>query len=519
MKKIDTLVSVAILLCALGLVFVTGSVEKAVLISVIFASVAGSLWYNTRNERRISLARSHTSRFAEGDMRVRIDANPDGDSLDRLFYEINKMAINLTGIMGEIKGSTGILQAAIQSFQESNVEVIKNAEIVKSNSETIASAAEQSSASVESIGANAGHLNESIQSVAAAVEEMSATAESIDQQSRESYQSVVRSQEQANNANRAVAELSELAKQIGVITQTIENIASQTNLLALNATIEAASAGEAGKGFSVVASEVKQLSRQTADATSKIRSQIESITSVVDKVTSLINQTSSSVNSVFDSSQRTMNSVSEQRLAIQELSRNVSMSSISSKEIVGGLGEIAIGSRDAANSVSDVHRNAVNTVTRIDATNNYVMQIATTSKRLDGVIKAFKFSEKYIEFTPSLRVGVEAMDKQHSRLFDLINQLASAVSTGKNNSDLLVIIDGLADYTVTHFRDEEEYMRKTKYTGLDAHIQIHKKFVDTVLKARKDFSEGKGMVGSELIKFLTDWLIQHIGGQDKKYGT
>ena len=57
----------------------------------------------------------------------------------------------------------------------------------------------------------------------------------------------------------------------------INSIADQTNLLALNATIEAARAGEAGKGFAVVANEVKELARQTGDATENIVSRIASI--------------------------------------------------------------------------------------------------------------------------------------------------------------------------------------------------------------------------------------------------
>ena len=65
------------------------------------------------------------------------------------------------------------------------------------------------------------------------------------------------------------------ADEIGKVIEVIQDIAEQTNLLALNATIEAARAGDAGKGFAVVATEVKELAKQTANATIDIRKRIE----------------------------------------------------------------------------------------------------------------------------------------------------------------------------------------------------------------------------------------------------
>jgi methyl-accepting chemotaxis protein len=78
-----------------------------------------------------------------------------------------------------------------------------------------------------------------------------------------------------------VETMAALSGAVSDVIKMIDAISAQTRMLALNATIEAARAGQAGLGFAVVANEVKQLARQTAEATRVIDEKIGELNSMV----------------------------------------------------------------------------------------------------------------------------------------------------------------------------------------------------------------------------------------------
>lgn len=99
----------------------------------------------------------------------------------------------------------------------------------------------------------------------------------------------------AEDTNEIISELDRSSSRIGKVIKLIEAIAHQTNLLSLNAQIEAMWAGEAGKGFRVVANEVKELSKQTAEATQEVEKMVMNIQSDSKKAISAVSQISDAI--------------------------------------------------------------------------------------------------------------------------------------------------------------------------------------------------------------------------------
>jgi putative methionine-R-sulfoxide reductase with GAF domain len=117
---------------------------------------------------------------------------------------------------------------------------------------------------------------------------------------------------QASTMTAEVEALAQASAAVGEVIRIISGIADQTNLLALNATIEAARAGELGKGFAVVASEVKDLARETANATQRVSDQIAGIQTSSRSVASGIHTTSEIIGQL-DAVQTRMGEVLEEQ--------------------------------------------------------------------------------------------------------------------------------------------------------------------------------------------------------------
>ena len=161
------------------------------------------------------------------------------------------------------------------------------------------------------------------QTAAAAVEQMSASVQEISNSATQAVTVAREAVDAAATATESVTQLDASSQEIGVVVKLITQIAEQTNLLALNATIEAARAGEAGKGFAVVAGEVKELARETAEATQRITDMISGLQLNSTHVTQALTAITDLIHQISDAQTSIAGAVEEQSVTTQEISRSV----------------------------------------------------------------------------------------------------------------------------------------------------------------------------------------------------
>ncbi|MBF0215033.1 MAG: bacteriohemerythrin [Magnetococcales bacterium] len=122
-----------------------------------------------------------------------------------------------------------------------------------------------------------------------------------------------------------------------------------------------------------------------------------------------------------------------------------------------------------------------------------------------------------VTWNASLYLGIAQLDEDHRVLVKMINQIYRAIKTGQGQAQVNTILDGLIDYTTTHFKREEALFTQHDYPDRAEHLQKHTKLVNEVLQFRTQLQQGEEIVGLEILHFLRDWLIHHIKGTDLRY--
>jgi methyl-accepting chemotaxis protein len=298
------------------------------------------------------------------------------EKLHALISEMAEKSNGLARSAGSLAEISTSMSSQSEAMRQKALKTTENSRDMNTNMLSVAAAMEQSAA-------NTGMI-------AAAAEEMNATITEIAGNAGKARTISDEAETKAEKVTAIVTNLEKSAMDIGKVTDVIAEISEQTNLLALNATIEAARAGEAGKGFAVVANEIKELARQTADATGEITQKImaiqnataqasgemNGITKVIVDVNSIVSGIAAAVEEQSATTKEIAVNVAEVAKGIEETSHKSAAASEISSGITDLMTEMTREAEDMAESSNEVSNSSVG--------------FSEVAGALRAVVKAFK---------------------------------------------------------------------------------------------------------------------------------
>ena len=128
-------------------------------------------------------------------------------------------------------------------------------------------------------------------------------------------------------------------------------------------------------------------------------------------------------------------------------------------------------------------------------------------------------ADNLVTWSDAFLVGDKLVDSQHKELIGMINDFYAGVQMGGVMAKVyfLQTIKGATNYVKTHFASEEELMQRIKYPLFKEHKKLHEGFIAEVTKQVKIFEKDTNPDPAGYVKYLMNWVLNHVAESDKKF--
>ena len=238
-------------------------------------------------------------KFSDGelDIQCKVPKINKNDELGILADSVNNLAFKFGEIIRAVQLQSGVLSEESEKLVQIADVSAGSIESISQAIDDVARGAEEQATDMTNTMGNIQELSATLDTVLSQVEKLSGVASGLKDYSdntKGAMKELVSVNEKAKSSVHSMVvqtnETIKAMKEIDVILESIQDIASQTNLLSLNASIEAARAGGAGKGFAVVAGEVKKLADDCVNASKQISGIVKNISDEMEKSGALVRE-------------------------------------------------------------------------------------------------------------------------------------------------------------------------------------------------------------------------------------
>ncbi len=316
--------------------------------------------------------------MSDGDMRNKIDVEQHHE-FGVIVNHLNELNDKVAAALRLIADSSNELKDA-SSKNLLSVNESKNAlDAQRNETLSVASAMHEMQAAASDVANAARHTLEEVK-----------TVESISTQSQEIMSDTIETTstlaQKIADTTIVIQDVSSMGERIGKIINVITGVADQTNLLALNAAIEAARAGEHGRGFAVVADEVRNLAKTTAQSASEIRKMIA-------QLQALIAEAVERSNLCIDEMKITEANSQKARASIDEIKQAISKITDMSTMIADAVAEQGKTSDIISQNVHHITELADGNMEQMDAVNAICIKLDDLSSNQEQLVKKFQLPE------------------------------------------------------------------------------------------------------------------------------